>query len=41
MRRADRLFELVQLIRGRRLSTADWLAVASNVPSDDHRYTSP
>jgi predicted DNA-binding transcriptional regulator YafY len=26
MRRADRLFELVQLIRGRRLSTATWLA---------------
>lgn len=26
MRRADRLFELVQLIRGRRLSTASWLA---------------
>ena len=26
MRRADRLFELVQLIRGRRLSTAAWLA---------------
>jgi len=26
MRRADRLFQLVQLIRGRRLSTATWLA---------------
>ncbi len=26
MRRADRLFRIVQLIRGRRLSTADWLA---------------
>jgi predicted DNA-binding transcriptional regulator YafY len=26
MRRADRLFQLVQLIRGRRLSTAHWLA---------------
>lgn len=26
MRRADRLFALVQLIRGRRLSTATWLA---------------
>src|SRR5262245_21489313 len=26
MRRADRLFQLVQLIRGRRLSTAQWLA---------------
>jgi predicted DNA-binding transcriptional regulator YafY len=26
MRRADRLFQLVQCIRGRRLSTADWLA---------------
>lgn len=26
MRRADRLFELVQLVRGRRLSTAEWLA---------------
>ena len=26
MRRADRLFELVQLVRGRRLSTATWLA---------------
>lgn len=26
MRRADRLFQLLQLIRGRRLSTADWLA---------------
>ncbi|MEZ5702772.1 MAG: YafY family protein [Burkholderiaceae bacterium] len=26
MRRADRLFALVQLIRGRRLSTAGWLA---------------
>jgi len=26
MRRADRLFQMVQLIRGRRLSTARWLA---------------
>jgi predicted DNA-binding transcriptional regulator YafY len=26
MRRADRLFQTVQLVRGRRLSTADWLA---------------
>ena len=26
MRRADRLFKIVQLIRGRRLSTAQWLA---------------
>jgi predicted DNA-binding transcriptional regulator YafY len=26
MRRADRLFQLVQLIRGRRLTTAQWLA---------------
>jgi predicted DNA-binding transcriptional regulator YafY len=26
MRRADRLFQIVQLIRGRRLSTAAWLA---------------
>jgi predicted DNA-binding transcriptional regulator YafY len=26
MRRADRLFQIVQLIRGRRLSTAGWLA---------------
>jgi len=26
MRRADRLFQLVQLIRGRRLSTAEFLA---------------
>lgn len=26
MRRADRLFQIVQLIRGRRLSTATWLA---------------
>ncbi|MEZ4317462.1 MAG: YafY family protein [Myxococcota bacterium] len=26
MRRADRLFQLVQLLRGRRLSTAQWLA---------------
>ncbi|CAH0350873.1 YafY family protein [Aquabacterium sp. CECT 9606] len=26
MRRADRLFQLLQLMRGRRLSTADWLA---------------
>ncbi len=26
MRRADRLFQLVQLVRGRRLSTGEWLA---------------
>jgi len=26
MRRADRLFQIVQLVRGRRLSTAAWLA---------------
>ena len=26
MRRADRLFQIVQLVRGRRLSTGDWLA---------------
>ena len=26
MRRSDRLFQLIQLIRGRRLSTAAWLA---------------
>ena len=26
MRRADRLFQIVQLIRGRRLTTAQWLA---------------
>jgi predicted DNA-binding transcriptional regulator YafY len=26
MRRADRLFQVVQLIRGRRLTTAEWLA---------------
>ena len=26
MRRADRLFQIVQLIRGRRLTTAKWLA---------------
>ena len=26
MRRADRLFQIVQLIRGRRLTTANWLA---------------
>ncbi len=26
MRRADRLFQIVQLIRGRRLTTAAWLA---------------
>lgn len=31
MRRAERLFELVQLIRGRRLSTAAWLAVRLEV----------
>jgi predicted DNA-binding transcriptional regulator YafY len=26
MRRADRLFQIVQLVRGRRLSTGDWLS---------------
>ncbi|WP_066269333.1 helix-turn-helix transcriptional regulator [Hydrogenophaga palleronii] len=31
MRRADRLFALVQLIRGRRLSTAAWLAARLEV----------
>lgn len=31
MRRADRLFALVQLIRGRRLSTAAWLATRLEV----------
>lgn len=31
MRRADRLFQLVQLIRGRRLSTAAWLAARLEV----------
>ena len=31
MRRADRLFQLVQLIRGRRLTTADWLAARLEV----------
>ena len=31
MRRADRLFELVQIIRGRRLSTADYLAARMEV----------
>src|SRR5262245_64757267 len=31
MRRADRLFQLVQLIRGRRLTTADWLATRLEV----------
>ena len=31
MRRADRLFQLVQLIRGRRLSTADFLATRLEV----------
>ena len=31
MRRADRLFQLVQLIRGRRLSTAQWLAARLEV----------
>jgi predicted DNA-binding transcriptional regulator YafY len=31
MRRADRLFQLVQLIRGRRLSTADFLAARLEV----------
>jgi predicted DNA-binding transcriptional regulator YafY len=31
MRRADRLFHLVQLVRGRRLSTGDWLAARLEV----------
>ena len=31
MRRADRLFQIVQLIRGRRLTTAQWLAVRLEV----------
>jgi predicted DNA-binding transcriptional regulator YafY len=31
MRRADRLFKLVQLLRGRRLSTAAWLAAKLEV----------
>jgi predicted DNA-binding transcriptional regulator YafY len=31
MRRADRLFHLVQLIRGRRLSTGEWLAARLQV----------
>ena len=31
MRRADRLFQIVQLIRGRRLSTAAWLAARLEV----------
>lgn len=31
MRRADRLFQIVQLIRGRRLSTATWLATRLEV----------
>ena len=31
MRRADRLFQLVQLIRGRRLTTAEWLATRLEV----------
>ncbi|MGC4060512.1 MAG: YafY family protein [Aquabacterium sp.] len=31
MRRADRLFQLLQLIRGRRLSTAAWLAQRMDV----------
>lgn len=31
MRRADRLFQLLQLIRGRRLSTAAWLAARMEV----------
>jgi predicted DNA-binding transcriptional regulator YafY len=31
MRRADRLFQLVQLVRGRRLSTAQWLAARLEV----------
>lgn len=31
MRRADRLFQLVQLVRGRRLATGDWLATRLEV----------
>jgi predicted DNA-binding transcriptional regulator YafY len=31
MRRADRLFQLVQLIRGRRLTTAEWLGARLEV----------
>lgn len=31
MRRADRLFQIVQLIRGRRLTTAHWLALRLEV----------
>jgi len=31
MRRADRLFQLVQLVRGRRLTTAEWLATRLEV----------
>ena len=31
MRRADRLFQIVQLIRGRRLTTAHWLALRPEV----------
>jgi len=31
MRRADRLFQVVQLIRGRRLTTAEWLAARLEV----------
>lgn len=31
MRRADRLFQIVQLIRGRRLTTAKWLALRLEV----------
>lgn len=31
MRRADRLFRLVQLVRGRRLSTGEWLAARLEV----------
>jgi predicted DNA-binding transcriptional regulator YafY len=31
MRRADRLFQLVQLVRGRRLTTAEWLAARLEV----------
>jgi predicted DNA-binding transcriptional regulator YafY len=31
MRRADRLFQLVQLVRGRRLSTGEWLAARLEV----------
>ncbi len=31
MRRADRLFQIVQLVRGRRLSTAEFLAARLEV----------